>query len=40
MNCILSNQNLNESILDLFRVELEKALNDLLNLEMTSFLKY
>jgi transposase-like protein len=40
MNCLLTNQNLNESIQELFRIELEKAINDLLKLEMTGFLRY
>lgn len=40
INCLLSNQNLNDSIQELFRSELEKAVNDLLRTEMTGFLKY
>jgi transposase-like protein len=40
INCLVSNQNLNDSIQELFRSELEKAVNDLLRTEMTDFLKY
>lgn len=40
INCLLSNQNLSDSIQELFRNELEKAVNDLLRTEMTGFLKY
>jgi putative transposase len=40
INCLLTNQNLNNSIQELFRSELEKAVNDLLRVEMSGFLKY
>jgi transposase-like protein len=40
INCLLTNENLNDSIQELFRSELEKAINDLLRVELTGFLKY
>lgn len=40
MSCLANRDNLEESIRELFRSELEKAMNDLLKIELTSHLNY
>lgn len=40
INCLLNNKNIETAIEELFRVELEKAINELLKFELTAFLQY
>ncbi|MDD4185010.1 MAG: transposase, partial [Candidatus Izemoplasmatales bacterium] len=40
MSCLANRENMEEAIQELFRSELEKAMNDLLKLELTSHLNY
>ncbi len=40
MSCLANRENMEEAIQELFRSELEKAMNDLLKIELTSHLNY
>ena len=40
INCLLNNKNIETAIEELFRVELENAINELLKYELTAFLQY
>ena len=40
MSCLANRENMEEAIRELFRSELEKAMNDLLKIELTSHLNY
>jgi putative transposase len=40
INCLMNNQDFEEAISQLFRIELQNAMNELLKLELSSFLQY
>lgn len=40
LNCLMNNQDFEKTISEFFRAELEKAINELLKMELTAFLKY
>ena len=40
MSCLANRENMEEAIREMFRSELEKALNDLLKIELTFHLNY
>src|SRR5690606_37845670 len=40
INCLMNNKNIETAIQELFRAELENAINELLKYELTAFLQY
>jgi putative transposase len=40
INCLMNSQDFEKAIEELFKEELQRAMNELLKLELTSFLQY